>query len=115
MAGIYFLQKYYQASTYRDIYDGKKRETVLCDGVLMVISDRNTWRPVSTQLVIMDTLRALFGDRVNFEYHRLARPRMCTDEICDALAEGRGLGEIAERWERAAEEFEQARAPYLLY
>ena len=115
MAGIYFLQKYYQASTYRDIYDGKKGETVLCDGVLMVIRDRNAWRPVGTQLAIMDTVRELFGDRVNFEYHSLARPRMCTDEICDALAEGRGLSEIAERWERAAEEFKQARAPYLLY
>ena len=115
LAGVFFLQKYYQASTYRDIYDGKKQATVLCDGVLLLIADRNAWRPVSTQLAIMETVRELFGDRVDFEYHSLARPRMCTDEICDALKEGRSLREIAERWERAAEDFAREREPYLLY
>ena len=115
LKGVYFLQKYYQAAIYKDIYDGKKKETVLCDGILMLIHDRNVWRPVSTQLQIMETLRDLLADRINFEYHALARPRMCTDEICDALLHGKGLSDIAEKWERAAGEFASLRAPYLLY
>ncbi len=115
LEGVYFLQKYYLATTYKDIYDGNKKETVLCDGVLMLIQDRNAWRPVSTQLQIMETLRDLFADRINFEYHSLARPRMCTDEICDALLQGKGLDELAEKWKRASNEFMSARAPYLLY
>ena len=115
LPGFYFLQKYYQANTYKDMYDGNKGKSVLCDGVLILIKDRNAWRPVATQLVIMETLQELFGDRINFEYHSLARPRMCTDEILDALSAGRGLRAVAEKWERAAEEFKAARAPYLLY
>lgn len=114
LEGVYFLQKYYQATTLKDAYDGKGG-TVLCDGALMVLHDRNAWRPVGTQLCIMETLRDLFGDRINFEYHSAARSRMCTDEICDALSEGRSLGEIAKRWENAAREFASRRAPYLLY
>ena len=116
LAGVYFLQKYYQASTYKDIYDGNRGKLVLCDGVLILIRDRNAFRPVAAQLVIMETMQELFGDRINFEYHAaLARPRMCTDEILDDLAAGRGLRAVAEKWERAAEEFKEARAPYLLY
>ena len=115
MEGVYFLQKYYQATTYKDFYDGIKNTPVLCDGALMVIQDRNAWRPVATQLQIMETLQALFGDRINFEYNSAARARMCTDEICDAILAGRGLGEVAKSWEKAAIAFSSARAPYLLY
>ena len=115
MEGVYFLQKYYQATTLKDAYDGIKNNFVLCDGVLMLINDRNAWRPVATQLQLIQTLQELFGDRINFEYHSAARARMCTDEICDALLAGRGLGEVATRWEHAASEFVAARVPYLLY
>jgi uncharacterized protein YbbC (DUF1343 family) len=115
MEGVYFLQKYYQATTLKDAYDGIKNNLVLCDGVLMLINDRNAWRPVATQLQLIQTLQELFGDRINFEYHSAARARMCTDEICDALLAGRDLGEVATRWEHAASEFVAARAPYLLY
>ena len=113
--GVYFLQKYYQATTLKDSYDGIKNNFVLCDGVMMLIGDRNVWRPVSTQLQIMEVLQELFGDRINFEYHSIARARMCTDEICNELAKGNGLSEVTKNWERAAKEFDKARTPYLLY
>ena len=44
-----------------------------------------------------------------------ARARMCTDEICDAVSEGRDLRAVSENWKRAAVEFMSAREPYLLY
>ncbi len=115
LPGVYFLQKYYQASTLRDFYNGERSKTVLCDGVFILIQDRNLWRPVATQLQMMETLQELFGDRINFEYHSVSRARMCTDEICDALRQGKGLQTLAKKWERAASEFALARAPYLLY
>ena len=113
--GVYFLQKYYQATTLKDAYDGIKNNLVLCDGVLMLIKDKNAWHPVSTQLHIMDELQNLFGDRINFEYHSAARARMCTDEICDAILQKKSLVPLVKQWEHAAREFEIARVPYLLY
>ena len=116
LEGVYFLQKYYLAKTYiKDANGVKKRENALCDGVLMLIQDRNKWRPVKTQLQIMETLQELYGDQINFENHKLSRPRMCTDEICDALSKGQSLSLIIKKWESGAKEFLVARTPYLLY
>lgn len=115
LPGIYFIPKYYMAMTYRNPEEGEGRKLALCDGVLMVINDRNAWRPVDTQMHIMDALNKLFPDMVNFEHHDLARPRMCTDEICDALKDRKSLLPIAEKWRLGAEEFRKAREKYLLY
>lgn len=115
LPGIYFIPKYYMAMTYRNPQEGAKRELALCNGAYMVINDRNEWRPVETQLHIMDTLNRLYHDSVNFEHHELARPRMCTDKICDALKEQKSLLPIIEEWKQGAEEFKKAREKYLLY
>ena len=115
LPGIYFVPKYYMAMTYRNPEEGAKRELALCNGAYMVINDRNEWRPVETQLHIMDTLNRLYHDSVNFEHHSLARPRMCTDKICDALKEQKSLLPIIEEWKQGAEEFKKAREKYLLY
>ncbi len=115
LPGIYFVPKYYMAMTYRNPEEGAKRELALCNGAYMVINDRNEWRPVETQLHIMDTLNRLYPDSVNFEHHSLARPRMCTDKICDALKEKKSLLPIIEEWKKGAEEFKARREKYLLY
>ncbi|MBE6550541.1 MAG: DUF1343 domain-containing protein [Ruminococcaceae bacterium] len=115
LPGIYFVQKYYMAMTYLAPKEGSERKLVLCDGVYMVISDRNIWRPVETQLYIMDTLNRLFPDKVNFEHSRSCRYRMCTDKICDALKERKSLAPIIEEWKQGAEKFKRIREKYLLY
>ena len=113
--GIYFIQKYYMAMSYLKPKEGNGRELVLCNGVYMVINDRDAWRPVQTQLHIIDALAKLFPDKVNFEYEHHARGRMCTDAICDALKAGKSVLLIAEEWKQGAEEFKKAREKYLLY
>lgn len=113
--GVFFIQKYYMAMTYLNPEEGDGRKLELCNGIFTVINDRNEWRPVDTQLHIMDAVNNLFRGKVNFEYHCLARPRMGTDEICDALKAGRSLLPISEKWQRGAEEFKEARRKYLLY
>jgi len=115
LPGIYFIQKYYMAMTYRNPTEGAKRELALCNGAFMVINDRNEWRPVETQLCIIDTLNRLYPDNVNFEHHGLARIRMCTDKICDTLKEHKSLAPIIEEWKQGAEEFKKTREKYLLY
>ncbi len=113
--GIYFVPKYYMAMTYRNPEEGSKRELALCNGVMMVINDRNVWRPVTTQLHIMDTLNRLYHDKVDFKHHGLAQRRMGTDEICELLEEKKSLAPVIDKWQKAAEEFKKTRAPYLLY
>jgi len=115
LPGIYFVQKYYMAMTYLNPEEGAKRQLALCNGAFMVINDRDAWRPVETQLYIMDTLNRLFPDKVNFEHHPLARIRMCTDKICDALKERKSLAPIIEEWKQGTEKFEKIREKYLLY
>lgn len=115
LPGVYFTPKFYMAMTYENPSE-VERKMKLCDGVLIQIYDRNVWRPVTTQLHIMDAVNKLFPDMVNFEVDvPNARPRMCTDLICDALKKGESLLPIIELWEQGAEEFKKAREKYLLY
>lgn len=115
LPGIYFIQKYYMAMTYLKPTEGSGRELTLCNGVYMLINDRNAWRPVETQFHIMDALNKLFPDKINFEHHMLARPRTCTDKIHDALKSRESVLPIAEEWKKGAEEFKKTREKYLLY
>lgn len=114
LPGISFLQKYYMTVPYERLYRGD-RTPVLTDGVLLLIEDRDAFRAVDTQLVIMETLQKLFSNRVQFDHHCVSRARMGTDEICDALAAGKGLSNISAQWRADAEAFARARTPYLLY
>lgn len=113
--GVLFVPKYYQANVFDKSREGFSQRLTLCNGVMIVITDRNAYRPVTAQLHIMDTINRLYHDRVNFEQHSIARPRMGTDEICNALTAGESLVPIIEKWERQAKEFEVAREKYLLY
>lgn len=113
--GVLFVPKYYQAFVADKARGGYTNRLTLCDGVMIVITDRNVYRPVTTQLHIMNTLNKLYGDRINLEYNGDARVRMGTDEICDTLAAGESLVPLIEAWEREAEEFKKAREKYLLY
>jgi len=115
LPGIYFVHKYYMAMTYLNPEEGENRKMTLCNGAFMVINDRDVWLPVKTQLHIINTLARLFPDKVNFEYHELARIRMGTDKICDALKRAESLDPIIEEWSRGAEEFKKGREKYLLY
>ncbi len=112
--GVLFVPKYYQAFVSDKERGGYATRLTLCDGVMIVITDKNAYRPVTTQLHVMNTLNRLYRDRVNFEYNE-ARTRMGTDEICDILAAGKSLLPLIEKWEREAEKFKIAREKYLLY
>ena len=108
LPGIFFVPKFYMCRFGGDMQ--------LCDGVLMVINDRDAWRPVHTQLNIMDTLAKLYPDIYDPEASpKYARPRMNTDKICDAIKNKQSLKPVMEEWLEGAKRFEEQRKPYLLY
>ena len=114
LEGIYFVPKFYMAA--RWTANEQPDKVTLCDGVMMAIHDRNAWRPVRTQLHIIDALIKLYPELLNLEcWPTLARVRMGTDSICDAARKGESLMPILEAWEQSAKRFEEQRKPYLLY
>ena len=113
--GVLFVPKYYQANVADKVRGGYAKRLTLCNGVMIVITDRDAYRPVTVQLRIMDTLNRLYGDSINFEYNNDARTRMGTDEICDLLAQGKRLDPLIEKWQERAATFKREREKYLLY
>jgi len=111
LPGIFFVPKYYMAKV------TGMPEPTLCDGCFMIIHDRNAWRPVHTQLHIMDTMAKLYPDIFDPENvsPKYGRSRMCTDAICDAIWNKEPLQPIMEEWLEGAKVFEASRKPYLLY
>ena len=114
LPGVYFVPKFYQASLPKD--NGLPGDVVLCDGVMMVINDRNVWRPVSTQLNIIDVLNQLYPDTFNIaRAGRFGNVRMGTDRISELSVKKESLLPLAKEWEEQAEAFKKRREPYLLY
>ncbi len=114
LEGIYFVPKFYMAA--RWVANEQPDMVTLCDGVMMAIHDRNLWRPVKTQLHIIDALIKLYPGLLDLEcWPTLARVRMGTDAICDAAQRGESLMPILKEWEQSAKRFEEQRKPYLLY
>lgn len=110
LEGVYFAPKYYKARCCG--YE----EMPLCDGVMMILQDRDRWRPVKTQLNIMDASLKLFPEKLNLEVTgTLSRPRMGTDDICQRAKEGQNILDLIPKWEQEAEEFKKTREKYLLY
>lgn len=108
LPGIYFVPKFYMSRFGGDMQ--------LCDGVIMVIHDRNAWRPVHTQLNMMATFAKLYPDIYDPEASpKYARSRMCTDKICDAIKNKESLQPVMDEWIEGAKLFEEQRKPYLLY
>ena len=117
LPGVYFLPKYYVARTghWIDEMPGAARAVKLCNGVLIVITDRNAYRPVSTQLHIIDVLIKYYPE-LDLESNKThGRVRMQTDEIVDAAQNGESLLPYIKKWEKSANEFMKQREKYLLY
>lgn len=110
LPGIFFVPKFYMCAVHG------MPEPTLCDGVLMVIRDRNAWRPVHTQLNIMDAMVKLYPELFDASAApKYARPRMNTDKICDAIEAKQSLQPVMDEWQEGAKQFEAQRRPYLLY
>lgn len=114
LPGVFFVPKYYQAALTLD--NGLPTEPVLCDGVMIVIHDRDAFRPVSTQLHIIDVLNKLYPDTFSIARAGVfSNIRMGTDRISELSANKESLMPLLQEWEEKAEEFKKRREKYLLY
>ncbi len=112
--GVYFSQRYLSAET--GSFKANNRGVRLCDGIMINIYDKEVYRPVKTQLHIIDALIKLYHNEINLEDDKWhGRMRMCTDDICISAKEGKSVLPLIEKWEKSAEEFMKLREKYLLY
>ncbi len=83
-----------------------------CQGVYVLVTDRDRLEPVRMGLTVAATLRRLHGD--TFEIDGMAR-LLGNTQVLDALKQGRDPASLPELWQTSLETFRQTRARYLLY
>ena len=80
--------------------------------IRFVITDRQTYRPVRTALLLIDEIRR--EDPRNFAWRPSFDRLTGSDKARLAIERGQ-LPALLDEWDREAAEFAEARAPYLLY
>ncbi len=92
-------------------------------GVRMVVTDRDTYRPISTTLRLIDTIRRLQPNEFKWR-HSTASPTSPETYYFDTLTgskrtraaiENGTLETLLAEWDRDAQKFSETRKPYLLY
>lgn len=81
-------------------------------GIRFVVTDRQAYRPVRTALLVIDEIRR--QHRQDFTWSGSLDRLAGTDKVRLAIEAGT-LRPLLDEWDRDAEAFEQARAPFLLY
>lgn len=81
-------------------------------GVRLTLTDRETYQPVRSVLLLIDTIRRLHP--ANFEWSGTMDRLAGTDRLRRAVETG-ALPALLAEWEAEAARFRASRAPYLLY
>jgi uncharacterized protein YbbC (DUF1343 family) len=98
--------------TPRNPGDGKFADTPV-RGIRLVVTDRETYRPVAASLLLISAIRHLHPRE--FSWHVSHFDRLAgTDKLRHAIERGE-LPALLQRWDAEAEAFRRAREPYLLY
>ena len=80
--------------------------------IRFAITDRNAYRPVKTALLLIDEIKRQHPK--DFAWRPSIDRLTGTDKVRLAIDAGQ-LGPVLEQWDREAEQFREARKPYLLY
>ena len=90
-----------------------KYEGVNCNGVWVMITDRNVLEPVKVGVYMLSTAKKLFADSVKWRrsINRLAG----TPKLAAAIDAGVPPEKIVEMWKGDVEKFKKIRAKHLLY
>ena len=108
LPGVFCVEKYYKAG-----YKGE--QDVLCDGIMILLTNKNAFRPVQFQLNLIDVLSSLYPGDFVLDAHYLAVIRMGTADVVDSVKQGKSIMWLEQKWEQESAEFELARRPYLIY
>lgn len=81
-------------------------------GVRLVVTDRESYRPLRASLLLIDTIRRLHPGQ--FEYRGEMLRHAGSDRLVAAFRAGT-IAALLDEWDRDSERFRQMRAPYLIY
>ncbi|HTV00407.1 MAG TPA: DUF1343 domain-containing protein [Luteitalea sp.] len=87
-----------------------KGETI--PGIRMLVTDRRTYRPVRTALVLIDTIKRRHPDQ--FAWGPSIARLTGSNKVREAIDAGQ-LAPLLDEWDREADAFTNTRAPFLLY
>ncbi|MCS6875087.1 MAG: DUF1343 domain-containing protein [Pyrinomonadaceae bacterium] len=89
------------------VFKGEK-----CNGINIIITDRNSFRPLRVGIEIAVALRRLFPEYWKIDnYNRL----LANEETFESIRNANQPETIESQWEKKLEEFKKIRAQYLLY
>ena len=94
-----------------------------CSGVHVHVTDRNTFRPYRTSLVLLDAIMSAWPDNFAFkqppyeyEYEKLPLDLILgDDELRKSLGTGADILEIEKKWQADLARFDKIRKKYFLY
>ena len=111
----------FEAVEFTSPANAQKYPGVSLQGVRLVVTDREVYRPVTAALLLIDTIRRLHPAEFRFTGPTAQNPNAYwidrlagTDRLRRAMEAGT-LRELLGEWEGEARRFEAARAKYLLY
>jgi uncharacterized protein YbbC (DUF1343 family) len=112
----------FAAVEYPVLPTGRKFPGQTIKGVRLTVTDRATYRPVSTSMRLMDLIRRLHPNDFQWRSSRSAdgRESFSLDRLTGstrirAAMESGTLETLLTQWEQDAERFREMRKPYLLY
>lgn len=85
-----------------------------CGGCQLHVTDRETYRPVTAILAILQTIRRLHGAKLELHADYFDKV-MGTSLVREAFERGESFAQIVARWEPGLAEFTRLREPFLLY
>jgi uncharacterized protein YbbC (DUF1343 family) len=83
-----------------------------CQGVQIILIDRNTFQPARSGVTIVWTVRQLFGDR--FEFDKVER-LLQSKSAMNAIRAAKDPKEISGAWQQELAEFKKVREGFLMY
>ena len=116
LPGVAFRPQYF---TPLDYFPGiSKHAGVLCGGVEIHVTDRDTFRPVKTGVTMLYTIKEIGGDKFHFNppYREGGRHMIDYNTGGTYIREGKlSLEKVLELYEKESREFAQLKAKYHIY
>jgi uncharacterized protein YbbC (DUF1343 family) len=106
--GLFCIYKYFHPTFSK--YTGET-----CSGVLLVVTDKKAFRPVTAAIHILSILAEDYPEHIKFDDEKFFDNRAGTSSLRKSLLEGRPAASILENWNLQAKQFDKDRQDYLLY
>lgn len=110
LPGVFFRPMHYKPYYYT-------RQGVQLQGVQIHITDAKCFRPMKTQLSVLQAIQKLYPEQPIYDTGRIGMflKAMGTDKVHLQILDGKSADEIMGQWQDQLAEFKEIREKYLLY